>query len=762
MRVLLVGPDQESNLSLRYLASSLRAAGHAPVLAPFDTAADAPAVRAAARGTDLVGLSMCFQVRALEFLDLAAALKRDAPGRPIVAGGHHASCAAAELIAQHPALDAIVVHEGEETLVELANLGDALAARAGEVQGVVVRVDGGARFTAPRPALADLDRLPRPDRSGPARLLCGVPTAYLMGSRGCVNDCDYCCITTLHRLAPGPRFRQRTPEDVADEMAELYHERGVRQFVFHDDNFLVPSAGHNHARVGRLDAALRERDVRDIGLVLKCSPRDAERSVLERLRRMGLLRLFMGIESGSACGLASIGRRQTVADSERALALCEELGISTQYTMIILHPEATVDSMLADLAFVARHPAHPLNYCRAEIYAGTPLEARMLAEGRAEGSYLGRTYRYTDPRVATVWEVGRELFAGRCWGKDELLGAVIRLDHQVAVLDRFYEGRGARELARAFAAWQVELNLETAAFFRELVLACADATGPGDVTLARAVAEIHRREAPSREARLREVCAFRARLERYAHLSVELGRRHARAAGRSILGPRHAAAVAAAIGMLGCAVAHDRGIQEAAPPPVDPRPPPCPPAAPGEGVLQGPPDYREDQGVAEAAPPPLDPGPARRAAPPRYRHDQGVAEAAPPPYVHDRGVAEAAPPPIPRLPRSVVVWTDPAVPACIAGARVALPYALELGGGAALDVAIGTGNPPNWAHLRAARATPGFVALRIAADRPLLVRYGDRPAMATPAQLAVPISGERLPIVVEDPATGARVVVHAG
>ncbi|MGB8932114.1 MAG: hypothetical protein WCC48_12800, partial [Anaeromyxobacteraceae bacterium] len=143
--------------------------------------------------------------------------------------------------------------------------------------------------------------------------------------------------------------------------------------------------------------------------------------------------------------------------------------------------------MLDDLGFAARHPAHPLNYCRAEVYSGTPLEARMLAAGRAEGSYLGRTYRYTDPAVASVWEVGRDLFAGRCWGKDDLLGRVIRIDHQVAVLGHFYEGRRVRELVRSFLEWQVDLNLETAGLFRELVLACGDARGAADPALAAAV-----------------------------------------------------------------------------------------------------------------------------------------------------------------------------------------------------------------------------------------------------------------------------------
>ena len=800
MRVLLAGPDFEANLSLLYLAASLRAAGHEPVIAPFNCWEDAASVVRAARDADLVGLSMCFQVRALEFLALADALKRDAPGRPVVAGGHHASCAADDLLEHHAALDVIVLHEGEDSLVELAALGSALVARASEVPGVAFRRDGRAARSATRPIREALDSLPRPDRSGPARLLCGVPTAYMMGSRGCVSDCDYCCITTLHRLSPGPRFRQRSPEDVADEMADLYHRRGVRQFVFHDDNFLVPSQAHNRARIGAIDAALKGRGVGDVGLVLKCSPRDAERSTLERLRDMGLLRLFMGIESASACGLASIGRRQTVEQNERALATTEALGISTQYTLIIFHPEATIASMLDDLDFAGRHPAHPLNYCRAEVYSGTPLEARMVAAGRAEGSYLGRTYRYTDPKVALVWETGSDLFAGRCWGKDDLLGRVIRIDHQVAVLGHFYEGRKVRELVRSFQGWQVELNLETAGYFRELVLACGDARGVDDPVLERVVDGIRRREAPAREVRLRELCRYREALERFANASVASGRRHAIASPRSrMLGPRHAAAVAAAIGMFGCAVAHDRGIQEAPPPPMDRRPPPVPPPpeppakeparTESKQPQQGPwvpvePDYVRDEGVAEAAPPPYDPvkpppieEPVKVPTP--FLHDHGVAEAAPPPYDervvrpddevltkryrHDQGIAEAAPPPYDRIkematqPQIFDLKTSPSVPLTFRGQPINGPFKLAAGDP---PVTLGDATTPIRATLRILPRPGRQAMVRVESSGPLTVTL-DGKAGPTPFTAMLPEEGGPFAtLLLDDPATAARVVVR--
>jgi len=629
MHVLLVGPDLESNLSLGYLASSLRRGGHTATIVPFNTAADTAAVLAAATGADALGMSMCFQVRADEFLELARLFRQVRPGRPVIAGGHFATCAAHELLRDHPQLDLIVLHEGEVALVELADLGDHMLARAGEIAGVAVRVDGVPHTTSLRPILRDLDSLPLPDRSGPARLVGGVPTAYIMGSRGCVRRCDYCCITTLHALAPGPRFRRRDPDKVVEELAYLYHERGVRQFVFHDDNFLVPNPVNNRERLAQYERAIHAHQLHDIGIVMKCGPQDLDRASLAKLKELGLLRIFLGIESGSQCGLDSIGRKQTTVDTERAISLCEEFEVSSQYTMIIFNPAATTESMLADLDFVERHPAHPLNYCRAEIYAGTPLERHMIESGRAIGDYMARTYRYDDERVARTWRVGRDLFAGRCWGKDDILGQAIRLDHQVSVLRHFYDQREVGAVVARFADWQVRLNLETARLFRELVIACGQATADDDAALLATVESLRRRELDGRRAHLAELCELRVAIDGCVAPVLDLVRALAPAVGKlPRRAPRHAAAVLVAAGLLGCpgGVRNDHGVAEAAPPPLDePRPPIDAGPAPDQNATApdaGPPVYRIDDGVAEAAPPP-------------YRIDEGVAEAAPPPLDDD-------------------------------------------------------------------------------------------------------------------------------
>lgn len=655
MRVLLVGPDLEENLSLRYLAASLSAAGHTSQIATFDSKADLPRVLDAARGADLVGLSMCFQVRAREFLELAAALKSQQRARPVVAGGHYASCAAAELLANHRDLDAVVVHEGERTLVELADLPRFEAVALQAVRGVVFRdATGAVVATSPRPTQEDLDALPFPDRTGPSRLVAGVPTAYLMGSRGCLSNCDYCCISTLHRLAPGKRFRQRDPENVADEMAALYHDRGVRQFVFHDDNFLVPSVEKNLSRIEALDHAMRKRGLRHVGLVLKCRPGDADRRVFQRLREMGLLRVFLGIESGSEAGLCSIGRKQTVEDAHRALSLCEELEISSQYTLITFHPEATLASLRADLAFARAHLSHPFSFCRAEAYAGTPLERRMIDEGRAQGDYLARTYRYTEPSTSLLWDVSRDLLRERCWTQDNLQGQAIRLDHQAAVLRHFHDGREVDRVVGDFLAWELDTNRSTVELMEELYAAfeaCGCADSP---KLRERVADISRREAESRSVLQDRACTLREALRDTGRALSRFTLPRPPARKQPL--PVRAAAVLAA-GMLGCIedggvyeappppdgsyLHEDGGVYEAPPPPIDAGVAMTDAAAPPEPDA----DVREDAGVVEAPPPPVD-------AAIEPREDGGVIEAPPPPVdagvdpKEDAGVIEAPPPPV--------------------------------------------------------------------------------------------------------------------
>ncbi|HSY90563.1 MAG TPA: TonB family protein, partial [Candidatus Binatus sp.] len=461
------------------------------------------------------------------------------PGKLIVAGGHYASCAAQPLLEHHSELDIIVIHEAEQTLVEIvaaaANLKDDLP----KITGIAYREDGQARFTPKRRTLDDLDTLPFPVRAGRIHSIAGVPTSFLMGSRGCYENCAYCCITTLHNLAPGKKFRQRSVELIADEMVELYRERGTRQFVFHDDNFLVPSVAHNQARIEGFDKAFKSRGMDDIALLIKCRPADANRDVLSRLKEMGLVRIFMGIESATEMGLLTLDRHQTVGQSIRALDICGELDVSAQFTIMTFNPDANLSTLRADLAFMRRFAGNPLNFCRAEIYEGTPLEKRMVALGRARGDYRAREYSMDDPVADLACTISLDLFYDRCWGDGSLMQKTIGLDHMIAVRKRFH---GRDDLCERAHAWVRAVNLDTLNLLEEVIELSALGVGKMDAAALRTVRALRDREVRARNQFLLQGLRLKTELDEFCLPSRTIP---PGGASRSRLGRQVAAAVLA-------------------------------------------------------------------------------------------------------------------------------------------------------------------------------------------------------------------------
>ena len=560
MRVLLAGPDFEENLSIRNLASSLQAKRHEALLAVFNSADDVEAVAEQAGEAEIVGLSVCFQSRAQEFLTLARRIKQLHPRKLIVAGGHYASCAAEALMEHHSELDIIVIHEGEQTLGEIvaaaANLKDDLP----KITGIAYREDGQVRFTPKRRTLDDLDTLPFPERSGRIHTIAGVPTSFLMGSRGCYENCAYCCITTLHNLAPGKKFRQRSVELIADEMAQLYGERGTRQFVFHDDNFLVPSVAHNQARIEGFDKAFKIRGMDDIALLIKCRPADANRDVLGRLKEMGLVRIFMGIESATEAGLLTLDRHQTVGQSIRALDICGELDVSAQFTIMTFNPDANSNTLRADLAFMRRFAGNPLNFCRAEIYEGTPLEKRMVALGRARGDYRAREYSIEDPVADLACTISLDLFYDRCWGDGSLMQKTIGLDHMIAVRKRFH---GRDDLCERAHAWVRAVNLDTLNLLEEVIELSASGVGRVDADALRKVHGLKEREVRARNQFLLQGLRLKTDLDEFCLPSRTIS---AGSASRLRLGRQVAAAVLA-IGVQ-ATLSTGQGMAEQTPAPM--------------------------------------------------------------------------------------------------------------------------------------------------------------------------------------------------
>lgn len=405
--VLLIGAEELENLSTRCLAAVLRQHGYAVQLAAFSTPDDHAAVvaQAVAIRPRLIGLSVIFQYRAPEFLRLAADLRGCLPDVHITMGGHFPSFAAHELLRDYPFLDSIVRGEGEITLTELVARLDRPAAWSG-IEGLSWRTSDGPMHLPARPLIDDLDRLPFPVRDTPPAHHLGVGYSPILGSRGCYRDCAFCSIRSFYEASRGRLQRFRSVVNLVDEMEMLYEHHGVRFFVFNDDEWFPPGPAR-HRRVDALAVELKRRRLQLI-MSIKCRADDVEEDLFRQLLDIGVVRAYVGIESGSDHSLRTLNKHTTVAQNRRALAILRQIGMLADFGLIVFDPDSTVEDIRANLAFLRETGGQgqaPLSFGRMEVYAGTPILERLRREQRLTGNYLAWQYAIADPRVEMTWRL---------------------------------------------------------------------------------------------------------------------------------------------------------------------------------------------------------------------------------------------------------------------------------------------------------------------------------------------------------------------
>lgn len=474
MKTALVGAECEENLASRYIQAALEAKGHEVIQVEFNSPADteSAAQRLADSGASLAGISMVFTYRAREFAALASRSRELGYRGHLVAGGHFAAFNCRELLRDVAAFDSVGIGEGEQLMCNLAENLDELA----RVPGLVWRcADGRVCHNPPAEKPTELDRLPWPVRMEPPDAYLGLPIANLLASRGCTHSCAFCSIAAWHKLCGGPRLRLREPVVVAQEMATLY-ARGYRIFNFHDDNFFLPSQRQNLQRFWRLRGELKARGVDRIAFAVKSRPDTVDEETFAFLKEFGLFRVFLGIEAGTADSLSRLGRGQVPEQNERALDIVNRLDLHATFNLLLLNPDSTLEDFRANVDFLRKHANNPMNFCRTEIYAGTPLEERLRQEHRLLGDYWGYNYLIRDERAESAFRLIYLGMGGRHIGEDCTHHLTMRVDFERQLLSQFWGcPESLRQRVKSFIR---RVNLNSCDYLDEI----ADAADSGSAT----------------------------------------------------------------------------------------------------------------------------------------------------------------------------------------------------------------------------------------------------------------------------------------
>jgi radical SAM superfamily enzyme YgiQ (UPF0313 family) len=297
-----------------------------------------------ARDTDIAGISSTF-MGVEDVQEIANRVKTVNPTARIVLGGPLSwSLSATELMTAIPALDYILVKEGEQTFAALIEI-----LRSGGdpemVANLVCRRDNSI-VTTPHGNPLCADDIPQPDWT-----LLGIPSAKRLPvlpvetSRGCPFDCAYCSETTYW----GKPVRYRRIDDVIDELEYNVTELGISVFRFTDSCFSAPPV-----RCAELCEAIYERLIQH-GLPVKWSSyarvSNLDEILLGKMKMAGCVALDIGVESGSEIVLRAMGRHYAPEAAVEVARTARNMDIITNFNVVVGFPGETRRSMLetADL-----------------------------------------------------------------------------------------------------------------------------------------------------------------------------------------------------------------------------------------------------------------------------------------------------------------------------------------------------------------------------------------------------------------------------
>lgn len=460
IEALLVGWERQENLGLRSILAYLRARGIGAALVPFDPGDPSRVARAARRARPrLVGFSIIFQYTLSEFGDLARELRAAGVDAHFTAGGHFPSLRPATTLERIPELDSVVRFEGEETAAELVRALDG-SERWRSVPGIAHRGPGGV-VVNPRRAPLELDRIPWPVRSRGGGAPGAPRSAAMLASRGCQYDCSFCSIREFYAGARGPPRRVRSAGDVVREMAHLHARRGVRVFLFQDDDFAMRTPTQQRWVAELLDGLDRAGLSGRIGWKISCRVDDLEPRLLAACRARGLLAVYLGVESGSAAGLATLNKRTTVRQNLAAVRMLADARLAFDLGFMLFDPDSTFQTVRESLGFlrkVAALEGPPVAFVKMLPLAGTRIERRLAAEGRLEGDEVRPDYRLLDPRLEYLALLVTLVFSARNSDPDGLVEVLRGAYFGALVTERLEASRRAAAARRRIGVLVREAN----------------------------------------------------------------------------------------------------------------------------------------------------------------------------------------------------------------------------------------------------------------------------------------------------------------
>ena len=317
-----------------------------------------------------------------ETVQIARAVKKRYPDKPVILGGWHPSLLPDQTLAAD-CVDIVVKGQGEDALLEIVQrieAGESIQGVAGA--GYKDSHSGKIVFNAPRHLkairemppkayhLADFDAYER---------VCGRRWAMYTSSLACPYNCAYCTNEGVY----GRKWNALDAAQVAEETSDLVSRYGLSLLWIVDDNFLV-----DRERAIAIAEGLLQRGVKfdwsiqaSTNLVCRFSVEE-----LKLLRRAGLSQVAQGADTGSPKVMRLMQKDfQKIETIYHAADKLSQAGIRPSFNMIFGFPgegeEERKESIALIMDVCRRYPGAEFWTNIFTPYPGAPVMQRAFELG---------------------------------------------------------------------------------------------------------------------------------------------------------------------------------------------------------------------------------------------------------------------------------------------------------------------------------------------------------------------------------------------
>ena len=274
---------------------------------------------------------------------------------------------------ENPAVDIVVIGEGEETIVEIADI----IARDGKVdfcKGALLKKDNSFIDCGNRPPIKNLNSLPFSDFKDFSLSLYETPNGlpFLFG-RSCFQQCVYCTVKSFWNT-----YRSMNADRMFQEIKfHLNNFNNINEIYFYD-SLINGNIKELSQLCDLIIEAMKGRTLPRIrwhaqGIIRP----EMTLELLLKMKKAGCYRLAYGIESGSQNVLNKMRKNFNIVDAERIIRYTHVAGINVVLNFMFGFPSETEEDFQKTLDFITINSKY--------IYEVLPSESFCYID---KGTYL--------------------------------------------------------------------------------------------------------------------------------------------------------------------------------------------------------------------------------------------------------------------------------------------------------------------------------------------------------------------------------------